>query len=283
VSVQHEIAQRVSVDVGYFRRWYGNFTVVDNRAVSPSDFTTYSITAPGDPRLPLSGQVIGPFFEVNPAKAGLVNNYTTFAGNFGNQYEHWNGVDISINARPRQGVVLQGGLGTGRTSTDNCGLVAQLPGITLLSGNIAVPESQCHVDTNFQTQVKFLGTYLVPKIDVQFGVTFQSAPGPPLNAYESVSPSQTTPQLPSFSGSSVRQINLLQPGSDYIHRANQLDVRLSKLFRTGRYRTSISLDLLNSLNANYVLGANSTYGQTWQAPLAIMNPRLVKFSAQFEF
>jgi hypothetical protein len=174
VSVQHEIAQRVSVDMGYFRRWYSNFTVVDNRAVSPSDFTTYSITAPVDARLPLSGQVIGPFFEVNPAKAGLVNNYTTFAGNFGNQYEHWNGVDVSINARPRQGVVLQGGLSTGRTSTDNCDLVAKLPGITL-SGNIAVPESQCHVDTNFQTQVKFLGTYLVPKIDVQFGVTFQSA------------------------------------------------------------------------------------------------------------
>ena len=36
-----------------------------------------------------------------------------------------------------------------------------------------------HVTEAFQTQFKLLGTYLVPKIDVQFGVTFQSAPGPP--------------------------------------------------------------------------------------------------------
>jgi hypothetical protein len=48
-SIQQEIVPRVSMDFGYFRRWYGNFSVVDNRAVSPSDFTTFSITAPSIP------------------------------------------------------------------------------------------------------------------------------------------------------------------------------------------------------------------------------------------
>ena len=41
-SVQHELAPRVSVDFGYFRRWFGNFAVTDNLALAPSDFTAFS-------------------------------------------------------------------------------------------------------------------------------------------------------------------------------------------------------------------------------------------------
>ncbi len=37
-SLQHELAPRVSANVGYFRRWHGNFRVTDNLAVGPSRF-----------------------------------------------------------------------------------------------------------------------------------------------------------------------------------------------------------------------------------------------------
>ena len=282
-SVQHQIVPRVAVDVGYFRRWYGNFTIVKNLAVSPSDFTTYSITAPVDPRLPTSGQVVGGLLEVNANKAGALDNYTTFADNYGKQYEHWNGVDVTVNARPRDGVRLQGGLSTGRTSTDNCDLRATVPEITLQAGIMAVPASQCHLDANFLTQLKFLGTYLVPKVDMQVGVTFQSAPGPQIVANTLVLPSQTQPQLPSFSGSGVRLINLVPPGSEYGQRANQLDLRVSKIIRVGQMRTSINVDVANALNANAVLGVNGTYGSAWLAPLNIMDGRLVKIGAQVDF
>ncbi len=45
VQVQQELLPRVSVNVGYFRRWFGNFLATDNLAVKASDYSTFSITA----------------------------------------------------------------------------------------------------------------------------------------------------------------------------------------------------------------------------------------------
>jgi Carboxypeptidase regulatory-like domain len=38
LGVQHELRPRMSVEVSYFRRWYGNFFVTDNQAYSSADF-----------------------------------------------------------------------------------------------------------------------------------------------------------------------------------------------------------------------------------------------------
>jgi hypothetical protein len=47
-SIQQEVMPRMSVNVGYFRRWYGNFAVTDNLLTAPTDYSPYSITAPID-------------------------------------------------------------------------------------------------------------------------------------------------------------------------------------------------------------------------------------------
>ena len=46
--------------------------------------------------------------------------------NFGTETRHWNGVDLTVAARMDNGLLLQGGMSTGRASEDDCDLAANL-------------------------------------------------------------------------------------------------------------------------------------------------------------
>src|SRR6202007_2868605 len=74
VSVQQEVLPRVSLNVGYFRNWWGNWYVVDNRSTSVADYTPFSITAPSDSRLPNGGNyTVGGLYNLVLAKVGQVD------------------------------------------------------------------------------------------------------------------------------------------------------------------------------------------------------------------
>ena len=68
-GIQQQIAERLSVDVSYFRRSQGHFTATDNRAVTPSDYQEFCVTTPTDTRLPTSGQVLCGNFDLTPQAA----------------------------------------------------------------------------------------------------------------------------------------------------------------------------------------------------------------------
>jgi hypothetical protein len=285
-GVQHELTTRVGFEVSYFRRIYGNFLVTDNRATQSTDYTTYSIPAPSNPQLPGGGnyQVSGNF-DVNPNKAGQVDNYVTFADNFGSALEHWNGFDITVNARPRAGVILQGGISTGRTSMDYCAVRSALPEAAITTPfTMNLTNPYCHVDSEFLTQIKFLGTYTIPKVDVQFSGTLQSLPGPQITANYVALNALIKPSLGRDLSSSAANatINIVSPGTMYGERLNQLDLRFAKIFKFDRVRTSLNFDLYNALNANPVTSVNLNYA-AWQVPLSILDARLFKFSVQFDF
>ena len=69
-----------------------------------------------DPRLPNGGgYTVGRIYNINPNKVTVPqNNYFTLASNYGEQIQHWNGFDLTINARFRRGFTVQGGVSSGR-------------------------------------------------------------------------------------------------------------------------------------------------------------------------
>ena len=275
-GVQREITPRLSAEVGYFRRWYGNFTVTDNRAVAPSDYSPFSIMSPVDSRLPDGGgSIISGLYDLNPNKVGQVDNFFTSADRFGKQTEIWHGVDLTVNARLQSRALVQGGLSTGRTTTDSCDVVAKIdnPGTRF-----------CHVETPFITQVKFIGVYTVPTIDLQVSGTFQSVPGPQILATYNAPNALVSPSLGrSLSGGAANvAVNLVEPGTMYGDRLNQLDLRFARILRFGRTRTTLNLDVYNALNASPVLTQNNNFA-VWQQPQTILQARFAKISAQFDF
>jgi hypothetical protein len=293
-GIQQELLPRVSADASYFRRSYGNFVVVDDVAVAAAEYTPFSFTAPSDPRLPGGGgYVVSGNYNVVPSKFGIPNDYfVTRAENYGNQIEYWHGVDFTVNARPRAGVLLQGGLSTGRTVTDNCEVVAKVPEasiITIGTNNLTVAASApnssfCHQATLFLTQAKFLGSYLIPRVGVQVSGTFQSLPGPQILATFNATNALVAPSLgrPISGNQANVTVNLVEPGTMYGDRLNQLDLRFAKLLRFGRLRTSLNVDLYNALNASPVITQNNNFG-AWQQPTGILLARFVKLSAQIDF
>jgi hypothetical protein len=302
-SVQQEVVpHKMAVDVGYFRRSYGNFVVTDNPLTTSADYDRFNVVVPTDSRLPLSGQTISGFTNINPSVASLVTtNRDRFASNYGDQYERWHGVDISASLRLASAVLVQGGFSTGKQVTDNCALLAAVPEATTpsvsLTGATGTIASQlgnpfCHQEQLWLHQAKALATYTIPRIDVQVSGTFQSVPGPQLAA-NLVVPSATVQMTgglgrPLSGGAANVTVPIVAPGSLYGDRLNQTDFRVGKIFRfAGSRRATASVDLYNLFNGNAVLTENSSYSLTnealWRTPQLVQSARLLKFTLAVNF
>jgi hypothetical protein len=293
-SVQQEIAPRVSLEVGYTRRWLQNFTVTDNRAVSASDFTRFSITAPRDPRLPGGGgYVVEGLYDVNPNKFGQVDNYRTYAPAYGDVSQTYNGVDVNISARLRGGFQVQGGTSTGQTVIDSCGVRDVLPeqvsmGASSQGGIAYNPlNPYCHNAPGITTRATAAGSYIVPRVDVQIAATFTSSPGVPLQANWNVPTAVAAQTLgrPLSGQALFATVNLLEPGEMRSPRINIFDLRFGKILRLGRTRANVALDLYNILNLDTELTQNFTFvpGGQWLVPTEVLTARTGKITLQVDF
>jgi hypothetical protein len=289
-SVQHEIIPRLSAEVQYARRWYGNFRVQDDLSVTPADYDRFTITVPSDPRLPDSGGYQITAFDLKPGVAAQ-SNFVTLAKNYGKQTEHFDGVNVTINSRLQNGLLIQGGLGTGRVATNDCELVDQLPETLhqFLGNNsrtfvfAARPLEECERNNGWRTQLQGLAAYTIPKIDVQLSGTFQNLPGAVVSANANIAAASTTLGRAYTGAPFGRFFSIVDPGALYVERLNQLDLRVAKIFRLANTRTNVNFDFYNVLNSNSVISENPSYGPAWRTPQTILLARMFKISAQFDF
>src|SRR6185503_5153639 len=256
VSVQQELLPRVGLTVGYFRRWFGNFYTANNR-----------LTGGG-------GGMVSGLYNLVPEKVGAEDLYSQLSENFGDMKETWHGVDMNVNARMRSGLTVQGGLSTGRRLQDNCDVRGALPETYSWQSTVAVQTTRvtsstgalanpyCRVVEPFLHSVRGLATYVVPKVDLQVSGTWRSDPGPELRADYVVTSAIAQPSLGRGLSSGNVTVNLVEPGTLYGARQNNVDMRIAKILHFGQTRAQFGVDVYNLLNSDVVTGYNNGYSAT---------------------
>jgi hypothetical protein len=313
-AVQQEIVSRVSATFSFNRTSWGNWYVVDNRSTNLEDYTPFTIRAPLDSRLPNGGGYeISGLYNLVPAKVGQVDELAQSYENFGEQTENWQGFDVSVVARLRNGLTVQGGTSTGRKLADGCGVRAKLPelgtgpipgptgfatnssvtaNVNALGGgaySLSTNNPYCRIEEPYRTDFRGLATYTVPKVDVQLAATWVSIPGDSLRAdytlTAAVQAAQIVPQIGRTLTGALNQVNLIAPATLWGERRNNIDLRIAKILRYGGLRTQVGVDIYNLLNADTITNYNYGFvpGGSWLIPTTIVPSRYARIGVVVDF
>ena len=294
VSTQTELTEGVSLDVGYFRTWYGGFLTTVNTSVSAGDFDPFCVTAPTNPELGAnSGKQICGLYDVKPEFYGQRRLLRTRASNYGDQSQVFNGVDMTLNARFLEGGLLSGGVSVGRTVHDTCWAsdkpqIAGLIDMAAEYGNFtsALP-GYCNIKASWgdSTQAKFMAIYPLP-YDISISAIYQNVPGVPIESILRANNKMIKPSLGRNLAAGARgsvNVPLIPKLSMYEPRSTQLDIRFAKTFRLGGTSLRGNFDVFNITNSNDVLRMVTRYGGSWKNVQQILGGRLMKFSVRVDF
>jgi carboxypeptidase family protein len=307
VSLQHELRPGLGVTAGY--AYVSNFNTLlptargatqfgrgpDNALWTPADFDEFTIVVPDDPRLPaaIRGQTITGLYVIQDAKRPLVDDLRTFAKNYGDYKETYNGADFNVNWRMGRGGSVGGGMTWGDAHINDCYVVDD-PTQMRFCDRTVDPNSGL---VRGGLQVKLRGSYPLPG-GWQASGTFQSVRGPEITAAWTNTTFNNTIRFPGSTRTSLGAtpsvtVQLIEPGTLYDDRLYQVDLRGTKTLGSGRTRVRLMVDLYNALNNNAVLqragfGGLDTFSvpassSSYNRPVSILEGRLFKIGAQFDF
>jgi hypothetical protein len=291
VTLQQEVLPRVSAEVSYIHRTFHGFMVTDTLGRNyQTDWVSYTITAPTDSRLPGGGGY--PISVFLPNTSAATQNYLTRESKVGaggkEREAYFDGVNVNLNARMRNGLFVSFGTQTGRRVDDRCHVV-----MNFNNGGTGPNPRDCRDFDPWQTTIRGLGSYTIPRIDVLVSATLRSQPPLARGANWQV-PNTTIRTLlggitpPGFNVNGNSTINLIDSEHTLFadNRRTQVDMRFAKVFRFGGTRTDVGIDLWNLFNTNYATGYQGTYtptSDTWGNPNAIYPPRFVRLNFTVNF
>jgi hypothetical protein len=300
VSVQRELAPRVAVTAGYYRRSFGNQTVIDNQLTDNTSFDgPFCITAPSSADLPGGGgyQVCG-LYDIKLTSQGQVRNIRTLASNFGGLEDVFTGIDVNVNARLKTGTFISGGINAQKRHYNTCDtpLASAVPGVVVAAFGVGSqqtdsPEKRfCDQTFPFRPDVKLVASHTLP-LDFVISGTYQFTQGPNILANWAVPNSIIFPALGrnlAAGATATKTVQLIEPGTVYGEHLNQFDFRLSKRVGFARYRMRVDADLYNVFNSNWPFSVNNTFSTSvtttqWLRPTNVLQGRLFKIGAQFDF
>jgi len=249
-----------------------------------------------------------------PTDGTPAKTYLTWENDYGpERTSYWHGVDFTLNSRLRGGLTTSLGTSTGRAVVDTCATATKYNQINPITNAEAGPDPRgCHSVDPFQTTLRGLATYIIPKVDVLVSATVRSQPpvqlgAPPAGATIAGGGNSAQWVVPNAVivaalghlpvGATATSTTTIQIADNvnrvYVAtRRTQIDMRFAKVLRFGRTRSDIGIDLNNLLNTNYATGYNTTYaystgntalGGTWSNPTSIYTPRFMRVNYTVNF
>ncbi|HZP47188.1 MAG TPA: carboxypeptidase regulatory-like domain-containing protein [Vicinamibacterales bacterium] len=294
VSVQRELMAGVSVSGGFFHRHYYNLIYTDNTALDvPGAFTPTTIPNPcaNDAAIGCAGAQPATLtvYKIRPDLIG--KGAPVIDRNSSNNYRVYNGVEASFMARLHGGAQVFGGVLVARQISNLCDSsdgTATIAFAQASDPNYTLYCDQSQFDIPFRAQIKLGGTYPLP-YGFNVSGTFQSYPGTRnygsgATAFDYVQQQYQVPAALLTPGQATETVNLNTPGSLYLPRWNQLDLRFAKKFKfRGGSSWQVQADVFNVLDAHPLLAVGTLQGPQLGAPTQALQPRILTLGAQLHF
>jgi Carboxypeptidase regulatory-like domain len=306
VTLQQEIRPRLSGEVSFTHRSFTGFFVTDdlNRRAGgvASYYESYTLTAPSDSRLADGGAY--PVTVFVPLTNAAPSTILMREKDLGEERSSvWDGFELALNSRLRNGLIAQVGTTTGRGKVNDCQVTPLYNNV--VNGVLTGPNTRgCDNVEPWQTTLRGLVTYTIPKIDVLISTVLRSQPSSAITANWQVPNSMIVGalgHLPVGATATGTTTILLTDNEHRVYadeRRTQVDMRFAKVLRFSRTRTDVGVDVNNLFNTSYATGFNQTYVQGtnpassdnlgprpagWGTPTGLAFPRFVRFNLTFNF